>query len=1459
MASSAKVFVLLALGLFASALSGHAQIGVKATMAGVTNYSGAAPTLATSASFDMNGGNLVALILTSEASTGAPTTNFYATFAGQNMTVGVWTNSGAQWAGIFYLLNPATTSGSFVISSDTNSSGFAYSAISLGNVNGVAAAGKAFAANTLKDNSAVSLAFTTATNGGFVLGAAVNNGFNSGSPVPSFNAGNKANQTLLAPVIVNANDGHLHVYGPVAAAGAYSDIYTNRANTGSQRNAYVELAFETANVFTNIYWATGNGTWDINSTANWTDGATSTTYKQVGGVGNPVVFADAFSGTSPITVTLNTSVSPLSVAVTNSTKAYTISGSGSIAAGASLTKAGNGTLTLGTANTFSGAVTLNGGTTVLSTSGALGSSSVLSFDGARLQWGTSITDDITASRTVTINSGGVTFDTAGNDISFSNPVGNNGTGSLTKTGLGTLNIIGTNRYSGNTLVNQGTLRLIGTAYISNSPAIIVSNGATLDVSAVGTLALSRPIGQILCGSGSVSGSVAITTNTTLSPATNGVAGTLTVNGDVTFSGGNYAFDVSTATNDLLMVNGNIALNSGTIITISAGTLTNGSYKLIQYSGGLSSGAGSSGNLTLSGFSQSGKAASLSDAVAGEVDLVVQDNANDTITWSGSGPNNNWDVIGTLNWLNGVTPWGYTNGDTVIFDDSGAAQPNPSLQSVLLPGSVVVSNVTTTYTFVDGTGNGGGKISGSTGLIKKGAGTLIIQTENNNSGPTVISNGVLQVGNSSLGHIGTGNITNNGTLIFSQNLDHFVNAISGTGSLQQNGTATLTLAQNNSYSGTTTIGSGTLQIGTGGAIGTIGTNSIIDNGTLAFNTTSLTTVPTNISGSGSLRLKAATAKTLSSVIQYQGATYIDEGKLTITAPDLIPDANSVSGSTGALTMDGGATSAGTLDLNGFNETINALSGASGTVQSVITNSSATVQTNVIKILGNAAGVYSGQILENATGAKISLVVLGTSEARFGGGSNSFSGGILVGDTATLSVIGNGMLTGNSIVLSNNTKFLMRANGSTSTFPNNPITIPDNSMATISSTSLANGFGGTVTGSATATNQILNGGDNVSFSSATNKQFQSLLGTVLIPSGTTLRFSSTSLSTNGGDNATFQVDGGLNTRNGTGGGAVSLGALTGSGTLGGAGNADGNGTYVIGAENIDSEFSGTINGVPPRGTSIIKTGTGRLTFSGTLNYVGSTLVTNGTLAIAGTAELDDSTTITVRSPGILDMSGIGGTLNLGNTTNQTLAGNGTVKATVVALGTYPATILPGGNNAIGTLTITNTLTLAANSTNILELNRTNSVGGTNDMIVAQAITGNGTLIVTNIGPGLNNGDTFKLFSTGVSGFITITLPAGPGNAYVWNDQTAVDGTIHLVSGGISPVATNSTNISFSLSGSQLTLSWPSDHLGWRLQVQTNSLATGLGTNWVDIANTGSVTSTNVTVNPTNGSVFFRMIYP
>jgi len=76
---------------------------------------------------------------------------------------------------------------------------------------------------------------------------------------------------------------------------------------------------------------------------------------------------------------------------------------------------------------------------------------------------------------------------------------------------------------------------------------------------------------------------------------------------------------------------------------------------------------------------------------------------------------------------------------------------------------------------------------------------------------------------------------------------------------------------------------------------------------------------------------------------------------------------------------------------------------------------------------------------------------------------------------------------------------------------------------------------------------------------------------------------------------------------------------------------------------------------------------------------------------------------------------------------------------------------------------------------------------------------------------------------------------------------------------PSAANVTNLVYSVRGDMLTLAWPADHVGWKLQAQTNGLAAGLGASWFDVAGSTLTNSLSLPLNSTNASVFYRLAYP
>ena len=78
----------------------------------------------------------------------------------------------------------------------------------------------------------------------------------------------------------------------------------------------------------------------------------------------------------------------------------------------------------------------------------------------------------------------------------------------------------------------------------------------------------------------------------------------------------------------------------------------------------------------------------------------------------------------------------------------------------------------------------------------------------------------------------------------------------------------------------------------------------------------------------------------------------------------------------------------------------------------------------------------------------------------------------------------------------------------------------------------------------------------------------------------------------------------------------------------------------------------------------------------------------------------------------------------------------------------------------------------------------------------------------------------------------------------------------------VNTHPTNMVFSVSGTNLNLSWPADHTGWRLQIQTNHLANGVSGNTNDWGTVSGSTGTNqiiAPIDPTKPAEFYRLVYP
>ena len=260
----------------------------------------------------------------------------------------------------------------------------------------------------------------------------------------------------------------------------------------------------------------------------------------------------------------------------------------------------------------------------------------------------------------------------------------------------------------------------------------------------------------------------------------------------------------------------------------------------------------------------------------------------------------------------------------------------------------------------------------------------------------------------------------------------------------------------------------------------------------------------------------------------------------------------------------------------------------------------------------------------------------------------------------------------------------------------------------------------------------------------------------------------------------------------------------------------------------------------------------------NGVGSIpVVTNG-------AGYLDTPIVTITGGGGVGATAVAKISASGTVTNITITspGTGYTSAPTVTLfgGGYssPATLGTATlvANVSGGLTKQNTGTLTLSGANTYAGNTTVN-GGTLEIVQATLSTNS---IVT-----VTNGAVLQLDFAGinvVAGLVTNGISAGPGVYNSLNASPYITGTGSLQVILPVTVATNPTNLTFSVSGTTLSLSWPANHTGWRLLVQTNNLAAGVSSNtndWTTVTGSTGIDSTNITINPALPSEFYRLVYP
>ncbi len=304
---------------------------------------------------------------------------------------------------------------------------------------------------------------------------------------------------------------------------------------------------------------------------------------------------------------------------------------------------------------------------------------------------------------------------------------------------------------------------------------------------------------------------------------------------------------------------------------------------------------------------------------------------------------------------------------VRIDQSGASG------QLVLTGNITNTGSGTKALTLQGSTAGTALLSGTianssggnaTNVTKAGTGTWILSGSNTYTGTTTINAGTLQIGNGATsGSLSTASaITNNATLAFNrtdtvtQGTD-FASAIGGSGSLIQAGSGNLVLSGVNTYTGNTTVSSGTLEISNASALGGTGNGTTVSSGaTLALSGgitvtgENLTISGSGVGGAGALRslsgnntwnttgvtITLAADATIGSeadtlTLERASGSFITgaDHTLTLVGAGNFTIKNNLALGTGGLTLNG--TGLVTLGVNGSSSYTGATTINSGTLQ------------------------------------------------------------------------------------------------------------------------------------------------------------------------------------------------------------------------------------------------------------------------------------------------------------------------------------------------------------------------------------------------------------------------------------------------------------------------------------------------------------------------------------------------
>jgi autotransporter-associated beta strand protein len=791
-----------------------------------------------------------------------------------------------------------------------------------------------------------------------------------------------------------------------------------------------------ASALTSLFWqdSQGDGRWNtltapMSGLSNWsTDLAGAVNAGGIPGAGSVVTFSSqALTVDSPTTATtLETPFSIDSLVFNNQTNGGAITAI-TIAPGAA------GTLTLAPASSANGINVQTGAPASIGMSAPV-------ILGAAQTW--TVVDALSTLSVSGIVSGGV---------ANSNQVSPGSNTSLTIKGSGVVDLTNAaNTFTGDILVYGGTFRVDDlddwggpTAASTTSKTITLDNGGTLNVTA-GTLnpgaltTTSFKLVQIGSGGGTIDiasgatlqlddagqlfgsgtltksgvGTLALRNQGTMFGGFAGIidvtAGTLQGSGGAGFNFGTTAGGTIIRSGAALNLNG-IAVGEAEPLTIyglgltatPVGVITNSSATASSFAGPVTLGADSTigsnaaGGITLLG------------AIDGAFNLTINNRAAGGMTLS--------NTLGGVNNTGTISNLGAGAGATLISGNLGAAVTGVEQNSAT--SFLTLSGANSSYT--NGVTLTAGRLTlGSTTALGATASTLTIAggtTLDSSVASLVNANNNAVTANGDFSFLGTQSL-NLGTGAFSLGSTAGARQITVTANtltlggvisdgvatgLTKAGAGTLVLGADNLYSGATIISAGSLQLGTGGTTGTIGTTlGIANSGTLAINRSNTVTQSTalgNISGTGAVSHLGSGTTVLDGMNTYTGNTSVTGGGTLNLA--------------GSLTGNGTATAGSQLNIGNTGTGIFNL-GTSGSISNYFTFAGANAA-SAVAIYNQTGGTANytrtgasdniNYLSNNATGYGYLNITGGTTSVlgRFMA-ANSGTGVVYVGGTGTFNM-------------------------------------------------------------------------------------------------------------------------------------------------------------------------------------------------------------------------------------------------------------------------------------------------------------------------------------------------------------------------------------------------------------------------------------------------------------------------